>query len=107
MSDEYEYGPWIEVPEGGLVQLDGLYSGEAYKGHVTARYRIATPKPKRELVVGKWYCLIGGTWSKAIAIDDEGAWLAVSGTDVARFWPNTSIRHGIDWSTPPRDEASE
>lgn len=107
MSDEYEYGPWVEVPEGGLVQLEGFPDG--YKGHPTPRYRIATPKPKRELVVGKWYRRKGNWWSQVIAVSGDHVWMTRSGNpaDGAIRWGAINLHPLIEWSTPPRDEAPE
>lgn len=98
---EYDYGPWQDVPEGGLVQLEGFPDG--YKGHPSPRYRILTPRPRREFHVGKWYKTTIGTraWKRCIAVEGGMGWLVCA--DVAEAWPADEI----DWSVPPRDEAPE
>lgn len=104
MSDEYEYGPWIDVPEGTEIEIDTRDRwGAVYPG---ARYRILTPKPRREFVVGKWYCCEDGEWRRLIFSDEEGAWLTCPDDhDEAMRWLH---KHSIiDWSVSPRDEAPE
>jgi hypothetical protein len=130
MSDEYEYGPWVGWNNGScgpwpsetveVVMLGGLGATrrEIMKSHDVAwtrgniiAYRIATPTPKRELQVGKWYRAAdhrGDKWRMCLWKAPRGhVWL--TDTDDARQPLNFPIdyvtKHMIDWSTPPRDEA--
>ena len=101
MSKEYDEGPWVDVPEGAIMEWVNKDGSEG--DWPILRYRILTPKPRREFVVGKWYRTYAG-WRACIAITKEGAWLAhTDGCPVAHVW---SIDR-IDWSVPPRDEAPE
>ena len=103
MSEEYEYGPWTSPPEGGCIQLDN----GTYKIPYFGRYRIATPKPKRELVVGKWYrTKWRGEWFQCLFVEGEylgGYFRKHKGDDIAE-WRGLDQ---IDWSVSPRDTAPE
>lgn len=123
MSDEYEYGPWAGWNGGGCPVAPSTLVQRAYHGPVEASepreageflwlnepgsypivaYRIAAPKPKRELVVGKWYWM-GGGWMLCIHSEGDFGWMRRS--------PNNDAYRNhvsqVDWSTPPRDEAPE
>jgi len=118
MSEEYDYGPWVDVPIGTLVQVrKKTYDNNLpHLGHPVPAdsYRILTPKPRREFVVGKWYADKDGYWRKCIAIEGKAAWLLAERGDAAWPWTLDGLEPGstrttsdIDWSVPPRDEAPE
>lgn len=126
MSDKYEYGPWVGWNGGGCPVTPSTLVQRAYLGPVEVvepreaggfvwanplgcypivAYRIATPKPKRELVVGKWYRSCTGKTRQCIFTEEGGGYFRADtrpGSSVS--WCGVFM---IDWSVPPRDEAPE
>lgn len=105
MTDEYDEGPWVDVPEGTKIYLSCTVNAKTITERTRctepARYRILTPKPKREFVVGKWYKRDNADWVHCIALENGFAWLA-GPTYATRY-----TAEYIDWSVSPRDEAPE
>lgn len=108
MTQEYDEGPWVELPDGALVELGRHTLGIGPLDAI--RYRILTPKPRREFVVGKWYAAFNQSgWRRCLAIEPNGdVWL------VAPYASNDAVRRTyakacevVDWSAFPRDEAPE
>ena len=104
MTDEYDASLWERIPEGGMLEWGDGPGTQAAVRYRSGYFRILTPKPKREFVVGKWYKPNIPTvwcWRRCIAVEAGLGWLVYRG--VAEQWN----ARNIDWSASPRDEAPE
>lgn len=130
MSDKYDYGPWIGW-NGGECPVEpheivqpclrcfgkseiGNASGWRWNHSETGRradiiaYRIATPKPKRELVVGAIY--EGGDGKRWRILSFDGERYAAEEVHIRHFLPNGRIEgsgHGINMAIAPRTEEDD